>query len=246
MDWRQLWSAQRLARLRRRHSVQLAAGALILLALAFAAGRWSAAPGQRQLELAQQAELIAQLQKELATAQVNSDVEQRTITALQATLAQQQRQLAALREEITIWRGLSDGTEGNELKVRSWRIWSLPQPERYVYRLVIQQRSAQGSEVQGSAQVELSGLAADGAEQVMPLAELSASHPQREIELRFNHFQVIEGELTLPPGFVPQQVQVVAASGSGKVTSRYPWIPESLTAELQPAAASAPVASPAE
>src|SRR5690606_2630631 len=95
MDWRQLWSAQRLARLRRRHSVQLAAGALILLALAFAAGRWSAAPGQRQLELAQQAELIAQLQKELATAQVNSDVEQRTITALQATLAQQQRQLAA-------------------------------------------------------------------------------------------------------------------------------------------------------
>lgn len=215
--------------------VLLASLAVALIVAGYAGGRWHlqrtlGSPEQlsrqaQRAQLTQQSERMTQLEKQLAAAQVNTEVEQRTLQALQATLARQQRIISGLREEVGIWRGLSDGTEGSDLKIRSWNVWSLPQVDRFAYRLVIQQRSAQGSEVEGSVQVELIGVDAEGAERTMPLAALSASHPQPAIALRFSHYQALEGELTLHAGFTPQWVQVTATSGTAasEVSSRYAW-----------------------
>jgi hypothetical protein len=47
-----------------------------------------------------------------------------------------------------------------------------------------------------------------------PLRAVSAEQDQLDIRLRFKFFQNIEGELTLPEGFVPNLVQIAAVETS--------------------------------
>lgn len=213
---------------------------LALLVAGYALGRWqpseeaaapSAAEAQAlQAQLAKKEQELAALKRRLAGVAVDAEVNSHVYIELREALAQQQFTIAGLREELSIYRGLVAGTSEKGLKIRSWQLYRVADRE-YRYRLVVQQRSAkersaQATAVEGVAQVEIIGRSADGNERTIMLDALSRQHTQPHIELRFSHFQVIEGELALPEGFRPARVQVTVSTSkpqSGQVRKRYAW-----------------------
>jgi len=61
------------------------------------------------------------------------------------------------------------------------------------------------------------------------LRELSESVSTDTVKLRFKYFQTVKGELTLPVGFDPEAIELVARSiGSEAVTieKRFGWLVE--------------------
>ncbi len=71
--------------------------------------------------------------------------------------------------------------------------------------------------IQGGVEITIVGQQS-GAERELTLAALSRDS-QKSIRFRFRYFQNIDGELTVPDGFEPTQIMVVART-SGRKTQR--------------------------
>jgi hypothetical protein len=59
-----------------------------------------------------------------------------------------------------------------------------------------------------------------------PLKELSSEINDVDIKFRYRYFQDFKGELILPEGFTPDQVQVIAqsvGSNSARIEKAYNW-----------------------
>ena len=56
----------------------------------------------------------------------------------------------------------------------------------------------------------------DGKTTVLPLRDVDSTIDGLGIKFRFRYFQEVKGELTLPDGFVPEQMQVVLQSSGNK------------------------------
>ena len=66
----------------------------------------------------------------------------------------------------------------------------------------------------------------DEQQERIALRDLTADIEETDIKLRFRYFQEVKGQLTLPDGFEPLEVQVMAkrdGSGSAKVERTFDW-----------------------
>jgi hypothetical protein len=67
----------------------------------------------------------------------------------------------------------------------------------------------------------------NGQEVSIPLRSLSDSISDLDIKLQFRYFQNIEGELSLPDGFEPQKVQILAVADGANaktVQKSFGWL----------------------
>ncbi|MDY6828635.1 MAG: DUF6776 family protein [Pseudomonadota bacterium] len=132
---------------------------------------------------------------------------------------QLRERVVALEKQVALYKQVMAPTSGDEgLNIRTWSIAPAGAPGQYRYSLVIQQLSYQHAWLQGWAEVNLIGTQ-DGEPAVLPLVDLSPEVEAQRIRLRFRYFQKIDGALSLPAGFRPERVQVVAER-TGKVQER--------------------------
>ncbi len=98
---------------------------------------------------------------------------------------------------------------------------------RYSYRLVLRQRDADGQTLlTGHVRMELAGRLG-GQPASIPLGDLGQGAETRDILLRFRYFQNVEGEFTLPEGFIPEAIKVEAISTAPlakTVAQEFEWI----------------------
>ena len=109
--------------------------------------------------------------------------------------------------------------------MRPLELVALDNPGYYSYRIVAQQEARKHSQLKGELSVEVIGVLA-GQQVSYSLAELSSDIEGSEIALRFRYFQTIDGELSLPEGFEPRSVSLVAtaiAPRKMEVREQYPW-----------------------
>lgn len=209
---------------RRRHRLLLALlVAAALLGGFFLGHRLPALAGGQPAatELGQQLESLrrqnAELAQRLANAETGARVDREALVPLRLTLLQRERAIAGLREQVALYRELLQSPDSRRgLAIRSWSVGAGGGPRKFHYRLVVQYLANQQPSVAGSAAVALTGRDTKG--------ERSLALP--EVELHFRYFQVIEGELTLPEGFAPQRVQVVASAtqpAAARVEQRFAW-----------------------
>jgi hypothetical protein len=67
-------------------------------------------------------------------------------------------------------------------------------------------------------------------ELTLPLVTLSNSMQGENIKLRFRSFQAVEGEITLPYGFEPSRVEILAVTeepDSKTLQKNFSWLVES-------------------
>lgn len=176
---------------------------------------------------------LPELQAQLVVAEARLEVQstqnqmgQQALEMVRRNLADQKEQIASLEEGLQFYRSLmAPGEIAQGLSLRPLELVALDNPGYYSYRIVAQQEARKHSQLKGELSVEVIGVLA-GQQVSYSLAELSSDIEGSEIALRFRYFQTIDGELSLPEGFEPRSVSLVAtaiAPRKMEVREQYPW-----------------------
>ena len=154
---------------------------------------------------------IERLRAELDVERKRHELDERALEMLRSELAAENRSQAKLEEEVKFYRSLmAPGSVQNGVSLLAPQLVAAADGERVAFRILVQQQANKHSMVKGKLTVSLRGELA-GQEVFYPLSELSDAIESASIELRFRYFQALEGELTIPDGFVPQAVEISAA-----------------------------------
>lgn len=183
-------------------------------------------PGGPRDQLTQENDELVQelnvLRQQVASFELNTDVDRKANEDIRRQLMEQRAQIAALERDIAVYRGmLSSGGKSNPqgVSVGIFYITPTEQPRRYHYKLVLQKLAATDDQFSGNLDFKLAGVAIlNGKEQTgeISLHELSEQFTTAAIPLKFKYFQNIEGELILPEGFTPNKIELLVKSTNRK------------------------------
>lgn len=186
----------------------------LVLAGVFVAGRVEDYYVRRQLADAQHelSAQVSQLERELAlekqtrTALSQSrQVDQMASSELQTTLKSLQDKVKELEKENAFYRSIMNPSgEKSGLQIESFTVLPLGN-ERVRYRLVLAQLRSHEKNLRGRVQVQVIGMD----NKVVDLFVLAGVKAESQ-KFDFRYFQNLEGEATLPAGFVPREVRVSA------------------------------------
>jgi len=139
-------------------------------------------------------------------------IDNQTLEQLRGELLISQGNIEELERELAFYRGVIAPEEritGVLLRPPALRATELPGV--YAYELVVQQgtqTTVSGKRVyQGGLQVTILGQQ-DGQPEILPLESIDDALGTASIELSFRYFQRWQGQITLPPGFEPEEMSV--------------------------------------
>ncbi|HKI73519.1 MAG TPA: DUF6776 family protein, partial [Pseudomonadales bacterium] len=138
----------------------------------------------------------------------------------------QQNKIAELNEEIAFYKAVMlPNADEKGLRIERLDLKSMGTPSKYHYNLLLTQIVDKHDYIEGSVKVTLVGTRNDQ-ETSIPLANVSDSVGSDDIKFRFRYFQNIDGDLTVPDGFAPESLKVVAqASGKDgqRIERKFQW-----------------------
>ncbi len=211
--------------------VLLAAVAIMAMQLhAARAGRPLADdPAPRLRALQQKVEALREenerLQRELAVARRGSAIDETAGRELAGSLAAKERELAALREELSFYKSMVDAGQGGRdgIEIRTLEVTRAGDSGRYRYQLVLTSTAPKKRALRGRIELRVQGRA-DGERKTLDWPALAPDHkPPR---YRFQYFQRLAGEFALPDGFEPENILVkVLPRGSKRaaVQQSFSW-----------------------
>lgn len=166
------------------------------------------------------------LEQRVANLSLGASVDKKANAEVQDRVLSLTNKVSELEERVSFYRGLMSPTDNlRGLTIGKFNVEATAFLGQYRYKVIIQQVAAKHRILNGRLSINVIGKQ-NGQERVLPLNELSDAVNDKEIRLRFKYFQNIAGELTLPDGFEPEQVQVVAKS-SGRdavnVEKKFAW-----------------------
>jgi hypothetical protein len=141
---------------------------------------------------------------------------------LQASLAEREEEIAALRADVGFYERLVGGSARRQgLTVHSVRF----RPEEggeWRYAVTLTQNLERSGLTRGELRLSIEGQR-DGALATLdwPTLHQQDSTPGQAFEFRY--FQQVEGSVMLPAGFVPQRVRVEVDRGGSKIDHTVPW-----------------------
>lgn len=184
------------------------------------------ATGQRLADL--EAENAA-LRQELALLERGSAMDQQANSEVQVTMTELREYIASLEQNLQYYRqAMTEEFEDVGLIVGQMDLEHAGSEHRFRYKLVMRQEESNGDYLTGHVNVDVVGNRA-GQRVSIPLRDLTDDEDQLEIKLRFRYFQNIEGELELPPEFVPEQIEInaVATAPMAKsINKAFNWVVE--------------------
>ena len=171
--------------------------------------------------------LVSKLEDDLAVQQTRHDIDRATLELLRKEMTSERALTADLEEGLRFYKSLmAPGEIAQGLSLRNIELVRRDGQRRYAFRIVAQQEARKHSTLKGELTARVFGLL-QGEERSYALAELSDDLDEERLTLRFRYFQAIEGELTLPLGFEPRGVSVVATAFSPRkveVSEQFDWL----------------------
>lgn len=172
-----------------------------------------------------------QLRQQVANLRLGSEVDRQASEEMRNQVIALKEEITALEEDITFYRGLMSPSANNSgLTIGSLNVLSTGLPRQFEYKLVVQQLATDHQVVSGSLTFNIVGRRND-AVQTLSLHQLSDQVDAEAIRLRFRYFQNIEGRLTLPEGFEPERIELVARSTGRNpetVEKKFGWLVQEL------------------
>lgn len=166
-------------------------------------------------ELRQNEALLRQSVANLESGRAIDDLAKQEI---RDTITQLKSEVSQLKKDVTFYQNImapSDNARG--LQVQKVELKENNQAGHYDYKVVLAQVADHKNYIGGIVVINIIGFK-DDKQTVLPLRDIS-DVAELGIKFRFKYFQDITGELSLPEGFKPQNIQVVAQS-KGKKASR--------------------------
>jgi len=201
--------------------------AFFLAALGAVAIGWYAGLQQHKLGNTEK----ARLQQQVLNAQQQVEAQNQQITMLergreidgmakqeiQATIIELENNLALYKKDVAFYKNImAPSGDDKGLQVQKLDLSPGAAEQTFKYKLVLTQVADNTSYIEGLVAVNLIGTTGDTRE-ILPLRDVKGAE-DLGVKFRFRYFQNIEGELVLPEGFQPAQVQVVAQASGKKAT----------------------------
>ncbi len=164
---------------------------------------------------------VASLSQELTQLRTSSEVDRQSMEDLRQLVMTQKAQLSAAERDLGVYKGLlSPGAKNNPMGISFGVFTVLPLKEvgHFNYSLTVQKLSGKDADFSGFLEFRIIGHQG-GKSLQLSLYQVSSQVTEPSIPLKFNYFQALEGDLTLPIDFVPQAVELVVKSKDNKSTS---------------------------
>ncbi|SFM03285.1 DUF6776 family protein [Marinobacter zhejiangensis] len=145
-------------------------------------------------------------------------IDEQALSQARRTIADLEGQIISLKADLTFYRNIMAPSEVSEgLQVDRLTLSRSRGQGRHGFKLVLTQVGDNNSYIDGVVAVNVIGLRG-GTKEVIALRDLSEEIVDLGVKFRFRYFQDIEGYLTVPDGFVPVEVQVVAQAQGRKAS----------------------------
>lgn len=209
------------------HKWLAVSGVLLLLVIAFIAGRWD---NQRVLENSD--EFIVELENKIKSLNARNDelvkknarllgdskVDRDAYQAANQALIELQQDILFQKEELVFYRGIVAAGQSNYgVNLQEFTLGKSFKDDYYHYKLVLTKSGKSNYSIKGGIELLVEGLL-DGVPKSYTLKELS---PKKigKLSYSFRYFQIFEGEIVMPAMFYPESVTVRVKSKSKKVKS---------------------------
>jgi hypothetical protein len=199
---------------------------LALLAASFFVGQGYQAYELRGLQLEREtlviriAELEArneQLLRKNAHLAGSSKIERDAYQLANQELVRLQQELLAQKEELAFYRGIvSPNSSTLSVNLQSFEVRRKNSQNQYSYKMILTKSGKSTNRVQGGASVVIRGENGDGISE-LKLKDLELENPGKDTTFAFRYFQVFEGDIALPDGFEPFEVEIGINPSTKKV-----------------------------
>lgn len=206
---------------------------LAILVLLAAAGGYTAGLAQGGFRFTSAEASKEQLEKEVA--QLNASyrearqqlvnlergklIDEQALNQARKMIVDLETRVGALQSDLTFYKNIMAPSETSKgLQVDRFSLANQRQPDTYRFKLVLIQVGNNKSYISGVVAVNVIGMRGSEKE-IIALRDLSQEIKDLGVKFRFRYFQDVEGELVLPDGFEPLEVQVVAQA-SGRKSSQ--------------------------
>lgn len=169
-------------------------------------------------------QVIDAQRQQIADLRVGGQIDSRATEEVRQSVESLQNQVAELNEEIRFYKGVMlPNVEEKGLRIERLDLRNAGNDKTWRYSLLLTQVVDKHEYVAGGVTINLLGRRGN-AEASLPLGEVSEG--DGDIKFRFRYFQNIDGELTIPDGFEPREVSVVAeAAGRDgqRLEKKFQW-----------------------
>lgn len=181
---------------------------------AYYAGVWSTKEHYQSLEAAvgiQQDREAAELSRQLAQLRTSAEVDRQTMEDLRQLVMTQKAQISASERDLRVYKDLlSPSVKTNPLGISFGVFTVLPLKEsgHFSYSLTVQKLSTKETDFSGTLEFRIIGQQ-NGKALQLSLYQVSSQVTAPSIPLSFKYFQTLQGDMTLPSSFTPQNVELV-------------------------------------
>lgn len=168
---------------------------------------------------------IQSMRSEIADLKLGEEVDALATEDVRKTVESLQTRIAQLNEEILFYKGVMAPSVGEKgLRIERLKVQKTTVPDRFKYSLRLTQVVDKHEYVQGGVRINFKGLEGQS-EKEFKLSDLDKTR-QEAIRFRFKYFQNIDGELTLPQGFEPREIIIVAqptGRNAKRLEKKFDW-----------------------
>lgn len=134
-------------------------------------------------------------------------------------LARLQQELLKQKEELVFYQGIvSPGDTSLGVNLQSFEVRKRNIGNQYSYKLILTKRGKSTNKVAGGADVIIRGEDQNGLAEHR-IADLDLEKAGKDTKFAFRYFQVFEGNIALPEGFEPYEVEIGIKPTTKKVKS---------------------------
>ena len=176
------------------------------------------------------------LTRNLNVQRVELEVQRLAAQRSQSTIQQGIEREAGLREELAFYQKvMAPELKEQGFAIEGFNVEALKSERFYHFDLVLMQQSRLKNVIKGNLDVTISG-SLDGKPKSYDLIALMPDR-DKALAFSFKYFQVLEGQLSIPQGFVPEKVTIHAQvfqfkKKRGELTRSFNWtIVNALAAE---------------
>jgi len=165
----------------------------------------------------------AQLQEQLTITNRTNVIDGQAYTVVRSDLIQQQEEVLELRQEVEFYRGIVSPNERLAgINIQRFSLSSAGEESLFHYELVLTQMLKNDKFVKGVLNVSVRG--GQGEEPVsLQFKNISPNNSVRS-EFKFRYFQKFEGDIRLPDGFLPRDIEVeMRPKGRKQISQVFPW-----------------------
>jgi len=149
----------------------------------------------------------------------SSKIERDAYELANQELVRLQQELLAQKEELVFYRGIvSPKDVALGVNLQTFEMRKKNNQNQYSYKMILTKNGKSTKKIRGGANIVIRGEN-DGAVSELRMSDLALENPGKDTKFSFKYFQVFEGDIALPDGFEPFEVEIGIKPTTKKVKS---------------------------